>query len=87
MTDDLVKRLRDQWEATPPDICHAAADRIEALETALRKICKDGEKVLKSTWDSPPESVRQDAAHLWGHLAICVDYAEDALGEKNDGTA
>ena len=38
MTDDLVKRLRDQWEATPPDICHAAADRIEQLEAALRKI-------------------------------------------------
>ena len=38
MTDDLVKRLRDQWEATPPDICHAAADRIERLEAALREI-------------------------------------------------
>ena len=41
MTDDLVTRLRDQWEATPPDICHAAADRIEALEAALHKIIKN----------------------------------------------
>ena len=37
MNGEIIKRLRDQWEATPPDICYAAADRIEALETALRE--------------------------------------------------
>lgn len=40
MTDDLVKRLRDQWEATPPDICYAAADRIEQLEAAIMEISR-----------------------------------------------
>jgi ribosome recycling factor len=40
MTDDLVKRLRDyaeQWKvSTFPNIADEAADRIEALEKALR---------------------------------------------------
>jgi hypothetical protein len=40
--DDLVKRLRDyaeQWKvSTFPNIADEAADRIEALEAALRSI-------------------------------------------------
>ena len=45
MTDDLVKRLRElntfEWHARPATtkgICFEAADRIEKLEAALRRI-------------------------------------------------
>jgi len=47
MTDDLVKRLRDyaeQWKvSTFPNIADEAADRIEALEAALRYYAKEYE--------------------------------------------
>ena len=95
MTDDLVKRLRSKncCDATKCN-CDEAANRIEAqdkrnkeLEAALRKIAEEGSKALVSTWDTPAESVRQDFAHLWARLAICVDDAEEALGEKNDASS
>jgi hypothetical protein len=38
MTDDLVKRLRYDAKKLADDICGEAADRIEALEAALREI-------------------------------------------------
>jgi hypothetical protein len=44
MTDDLVKRLRDDWTEDgvsndfDEDVLLIAADRIEELEKALRKI-------------------------------------------------
>ena len=44
MTDDLVKRLRaevNQFYGKPPcGLLNAAADRIEELEAALRKIAQ-----------------------------------------------
>jgi hypothetical protein len=48
MSDDLVKRLRDLAaveRAPTAGALKKAADRIEKLETALRKVCED--------WDSP----------------------------------
>jgi hypothetical protein len=69
MTDDLVKRLRDQWEATPPDICHAAADRIEALEAALREIADEKNWTEWLGWNGDEEP---------------QDIARAALGEKKD---
>jgi len=38
MTDDLVKRLRDRSLLVNRDVYEQAADRIEQLEAALRKI-------------------------------------------------
>jgi len=40
MSDDLVKRLRDAgtWIQEVNNVCDEAADRIEALEAALRYI-------------------------------------------------
>jgi hypothetical protein len=88
--DDLVSRLRyytndiDAHESHISDAMSEAAYRIEQLEAALREIAEEGSKALVSTWDTPAESVRQDFAHLWARLAICVDDAEEALGEKKD---
>ena len=71
--DDIVKRLRDQWEATPPDICHAAADRIEALEAALRDVM--------NAWDFwQSQETRSGFSELFAN--ICE--ARAALGEKKE---
>jgi hypothetical protein len=83
MSDDLVTRLR--IGAPTIEKCYEAADRIEKLEKALKEIFENGKKTIVATWDSPPENRRQDTAHLWARLAICVDNAEEALGEKKDG--
>jgi hypothetical protein len=78
MTDDLVKRLREQNDlrmltaSMPPLpvkdwLCNAAADRIEQLEAALQNI------VIHCESDSPPNA---EALKL---------FARAALGEKKDG--
>jgi hypothetical protein len=45
MSDDLVKRLRKEEDSLygthPCGLLHEAADRIEALEAALRKVLND----------------------------------------------
>ena len=90
MTDDLVMLLHiasNRYVNNEYNLYARAADRIEQLEAALRKIAEEGSKALVSTWDTPAESVRQDFAHLWARLAICVDDAEEALGEKNDASS
>jgi hypothetical protein len=89
MTDDLVKRLRrrtlptDMGGLTVYDedpMCHEAADRIEALEKALLKISSVGDEAIPS----PTGNLSQEAASLWVCLAMCVDVARAALGEKKD---
>jgi hypothetical protein len=46
MSDDLVKRLREKAFRTETyELLDEAADRIEKLEAALRKVCEN--------WDSP----------------------------------
>jgi len=84
MTDDLVKRLRD-WseydEGKINDAREEAADRIEALEAALRKIA-----AIEDEHINVPKT--EEGAHLWTALAMCVELAERALGEgKDNGTA
>jgi hypothetical protein len=88
--DDLVKRLQAEAECyrgTTQACLLEAKALIEAQAAALEKISKAGKKALIATWDSEPEHIRQDAAHLWACLAICVDGAEDALGENKDDAA
>ena len=47
MTDDLVKRLRDEDNDEPlNELLDAAADRIEKLEAALREIAAHPEPYL-----------------------------------------
>ena len=74
MTDDLVKRLRDladcAVDVAPYEAMTQAADRIEALEAALREIC-DG-----------PRDADKSYAELFAKL--CWE-ARAALGEKKDG--
>lgn len=88
--DDLVKRLQEEAECyrgTTQACLLEAKALIEAQTSALEKIAEAGTKTLVKTWDLSPENVRQDAAHLWACLAICVDSAEDALGEMKDASA
>ena len=72
MIDDLVKRLRTSKLRVMSDayyLLHDAADRIEALETALREIA---------------DQCVQDISHpVRTYLAL--DLARAALGEKKDG--
>jgi len=73
MTDDLVKRLRDYTcdcgTANPKHLTWEAADRIEQLEAALRKIA-DG-----------PRDADKSYAELF--VEVCME-ARAALGEKKD---
>ena len=112
MTDDLVKRLNEDFSVNAREDIHhqmkvyeaerkEAADRIEQikelyleyvdvaeeraarikqLETALRKIV-----AIEDEHINVPKT--EEGAHLWTALAMCVELAERALGEKNDGTA
>ena len=93
MTDDLVKRLRDQWDQTPPDICHAAADRIEALEKDLNAKEIETMRLKRSVTKYHRQSLK-DAAHiedmrqaLRRNMIHNAQEARAALGEKKDGTA
>jgi hypothetical protein len=70
--DDLVNRLRDQWDQTLPDICHAAADRIEALEKALLDIFDHELRASNKTFIA---CTAREA--LWPNTALA--------GEKADG--
>ena len=90
MTDDLVKRLRDQWEASPPDICHAAADRIEALEKDLNAKEIETMRLKRSVTKYHRQSLK-DAAHieelrqaLFRHMRRNAEEDRAALGEKKD---
>ena len=76
MTDDLVKRLRElntfEWHARPAttkETCFAAADRIEELEAALRKI---------ETLELDP----RNSGQMW--VEALRQIARKALGEKKD---
>ena len=84
--EQLEKELAWSHEQTRERQEHAdrLAERNKELEAALMKIAEEGSKALVSTWETPAESVRQDLAHLWARLAICVDDAEEALGEEKD---
>ena len=69
MTDDLVKRLRDKHccDATKCN-CDEAADRIEALEAALREIKA---MTFDPEFGTPP-------------IENAIKVACAALGEKKD---
>ncbi|KPK13969.1 MAG: hypothetical protein AMJ56_00545 [Anaerolineae bacterium SG8_19] len=81
MTDDLVNRLMDcgTFGAEGAEsLCSEAADRIETLEKALQKIA-----VIEDEHINVPKT--NEGANLWACLAMCVELAERALGEKKDG--
>jgi len=75
VTDDLVRCLRNrangfmQW-VTVEQMATEAADRIEALETALRRIACDGEPY--------------DKCHCVNSEGCSYGIARAALGEKKD---
>jgi hypothetical protein len=76
MTDDLVKRLREyaDYRATADDLSRclfSAADRIEQLEAALRKI-------VAMTPDPEFGTLPIESA---------IKVARAALGEKKDASA
>jgi hypothetical protein len=77
MTDDLVKRLREKaFRAESCEMLETAADRIEKLEAALRKIADIEHEDL-------PKPVGAAEGTLWVILAGCVEVAEKALEGKN----
>jgi hypothetical protein len=69
MTDDLVKRLRERTGLELECVALDAADRIEALEKALRKL--------------DDMIYELDAGGL--DLYEVGDFIDAALGEKKDG--
>ena len=77
MTDDLVKRLRDDWTEDgvssdfDEDVLLIAADRIEELEAALRKIAE-----APVTWEIPSRTT------VWGLAVQMQETAKDALKEE-----
>jgi hypothetical protein len=84
MSDDLVRRLRDTADSGGYDIyglhCdleREAADRIEKLEAALRKIADIEHEDL-------PKPIGPAEGTLWVILAGCVEVAEKALEGKDE---
>jgi hypothetical protein len=74
MTDDLVAQLREYGSC---GMVFEAADRIEKLEAALRKIADIEHEDL-------PKPVGAAEGTLWVILAGCVEVAEKALEGKDD---
>jgi len=81
MSDDLVKRLECYADLSDavyhPWVYKEAADRIEKLEAALRKIADIEHEDL-------PKPAGAAEGTLWVILAGCVEVAEKAL-EGKDG--
>jgi hypothetical protein len=71
---DLTYRLRTSAD---PGMVHEAADRIEKLELALRKIADIEHEDL-------PKPVGAAEGTLWVILAGCVEVASKALEENNE---
>jgi hypothetical protein len=69
MTDDLVKQLRTNFVVNRHPIFKQAADRIEQLEAALRKI---------ETLELDP----RNSGQMW--VEALRQIARKALGEKTD---
>jgi hypothetical protein len=80
MTDDLAKQLRAARESGDPwaawHLALQAADRIEKLEVALRKIADIEHEDL-------PKPTGAAEGTLWAILAGCVEVAEKALEERD----
>ena len=81
MTDDLVRRLSsiadilaDLFPEFSKDI-NSGADQIEKLRSALEKIA-----AIEDEHINVPKT--EEGAHLWTALAMCIELAETALGEK-----
>ena len=74
MSDDLVKRLRDIGYCSPEDVAEAA-DRIEKLEAALRKIASESKIIA-----SPEDMQKALAVKIGSHRKI----ARKALEGKDE---
>jgi len=59
MTDDLVQELRDTSVLWPNGVCMRAADRIEKLEAALKKIAQYDMQAIAMDALRPGERIRQ----------------------------
>jgi hypothetical protein len=59
MTDDLVKRLRYDAKKYADDICGEAADRIEQLEAALKRIAEHDMQAIALDALRPNERIRE----------------------------
>jgi hypothetical protein len=82
MTDyDLLADLRewaesyDAVEIGADGVLYNAINRIEELELALKKIA-----AIEDEHINVPKTT--EGANLWACLAMCVELAEAALGEK-----
>jgi hypothetical protein len=74
MSDDLVKRLREvkDWWREPGRTAEQAADRIEALEKALRRLV---------SWGAACPTEREDRLSHAAEGAKAFHAARAALGE------
>jgi hypothetical protein len=77
MTDDLVKRLREEEGYYLEGLAGEAADRIEQLEAALREIATGYE----TEWSNRTSPLPFDMANF---LANLIYIARKALEEKKD---
>ena len=84
---NIVKELRNPKGTSGSDfnatywhgLANKAADHIEALEEVLKKIA-----AIEDEHINVPKT--NEGANLWACLAMCVELAEAALGEKKDAS-
>ena len=92
MTDDLVKRLREvkDWWREPGRTAEQAADRIEQLKAALRKIAdcdvpREHVKIYRKDGVLSKHDGCEHGRPMYEDCDICTaDFASAALGEKKD---
>ena len=69
MTDDLVRRLREDDPMNPDILMTTAADRIEQLEAALRKIAQHDMQSIAMDALRPGERIRGKTDEQTQHLS------------------
>lgn len=82
--DELAERVRIVSRGDDP-ILDQAADRIKALSANIEALKKALRKIAAIEDEHINVPKTNEGANLWACLAMCVELAEAALGEKKDG--
>jgi len=92
MSDDLVKRLRDEdmtrdeFFAVADPLCHEAADSIAELEAKLEKAMTHLQRISSNKTTDELTRTEWDTHDTFTILDTCISEARAALAELEDKT-